>query len=137
LPNANNLQTRVESARKRTERDYERALKTVEKLKNRMNELEQDIIQKKETRTIEDLKVLDSAINRLDGLTDSEISRSRKAREEYRRLEQQCKTLDVQPVQLDDLRAMCKKMEEPAADLLCYSLGRFRSLEAMKPPLKT
>lgn len=31
----------------------------------------------------------------------------------------------------------CKKMEELAADLLCYSLGRSESSDVMKPPVNT
>jgi DNA repair exonuclease SbcCD ATPase subunit len=136
LASTNKLEARIEKARSQTEKDYEKALKKVKKLKDTMNELEQNIMQKKQ-RTFHDLEALRSAIRRLNRLTDSEIMRSRSAWEEYRKLEQDCKKLEVRSVELDNLRVSCKKMEELAADLLCYSLGRFESLDFMKQPVNT
>jgi hypothetical protein len=95
----------------------------VQKLKNKMNELEQ------RTPKTRDLKALESAIKRLNKLTDSQILRSKKAWEEYRKLQQESKHCESCPVQLDNLRAVCKKTEELAADLLCYSLARFEQSE--------
>jgi hypothetical protein len=131
LISASKLEARIEKARSQNEKDYENALKKVKKLKDIMNELEQNIMQKKQ-RTSQDLKALRLAIRRLNRLTDYEIMRSRSAWEEYTKLEQDCKRLEMQSVQLDNLRVLCKKMEELAADLLCYSLGRFESLDLMK-----
>ena len=118
------LQARIEETSRHIQKGYGKTFEKVQKLKNKMNELEQH-----NTKT-QDLKALDSAIKRLNKLTDSQILRSKKAWEEYRKLEQQSKqhaSCPV-PVQLDDLRAICKKTEELAADLLCYSLARFEQI---------
>jgi chemotaxis regulatin CheY-phosphate phosphatase CheZ len=85
-----------------------------------MNKLEQQV---PKTQSV---KALNLAMKRLNRLSDSQIMRSKKAWEEYRKLEQECKQWAPSPVQLDSLRALCKKTEELAADLLCYSLARFK-----------
>jgi len=117
------LRARIEETERQIQRNYRKTLEKVQKLKNKMNELEQHNPQ------TQDLKALDSAIKRLNRLTDSQILRSKKAWEEYRKLEQECKQCALCPFQLDNLRAICKKMEELAADLLCYSLARFKQSE--------
>jgi vacuolar-type H+-ATPase subunit I/STV1 len=113
------LQARIEETGRRIQKDYRKTLEKVQELKNKMNEIEQH-----NTKT-RGLKALDSAIKRLNKLTDSQILRSKKAWEEYRKLEQESKQCALHPFQLDNLRAICKKTEELAADLLCYSLARF------------
>lgn len=120
------LRARIEKVRSQTERDYKKALKTVEKLKNKMNILERNISEKEQTETNEYLNSLESTIKRLNRFTDSQILRSKKAWGEYRKLEHDCKLYGQKPVQLDDLVIVCRKMEELAADLLCYSLARFK-----------
>ena len=114
------LRARIEETGKQIQEDYRKALGKVQKLKNKMNELEQ------QTPNNQNAKALDSAIRRLNRLTDSQIMRSKRAWEEYRKLEQECKQQSLCTVQLDSLRASCKKTEELAADLLCYSLARFK-----------
>ena len=114
--------TRIEEARRQIERDYGKTLEKLQKLKDEMNRLEQ--------RTqVQSLKALDLAIKRLNRLTDSQIKRSKKAWEEYRKLEQECEQCLSYPVQLENLRVICKKTEGLAADLLCYSLARFKQSE--------
>ncbi|MGB8780850.1 MAG: hypothetical protein WCD81_09425 [Candidatus Bathyarchaeia archaeon] len=117
------LRARIKETGRQIQGDYGKTLEKVQKLKNKMNELEQ-----RTPKTL-DLKALDSAIKRLNTLTDSQILRSKNAWEEYRKLEQECKQCALCPVQLDNLRAICKKTEELAADLLCYSLARFEQSE--------
>jgi hypothetical protein len=117
------LRGRIEEKERQIQRDYDKTLEKVQKLKNKMNELEQH------NPKTHDLKALDSTIKCLNRLTDSQILRSKKAWEEYRRLEKECKQGASCPVQLDSLRAICKKTEELAADLLCYSLARFEQSE--------
>jgi ABC-type uncharacterized transport system fused permease/ATPase subunit len=114
------LRARIEETETQIQRDYRKTLEKVQKLKNHMNKLEQ------ETPKTQGLKALNSVINRLNRLTDSQIMRSKKAWKEYRKLEQECKQCSLYAVQLDNLRAICKKTEELAADLLCYSLARFK-----------
>jgi tRNA U34 5-carboxymethylaminomethyl modifying enzyme MnmG/GidA len=116
------LRAIIEDAGRQIQRDYRKTLEKVQKLKNQINKLEQ---QTPKTR----LKALDLTIKRLNRLTDSQIMRSKKAWEEYRKLEQECKRCTPCPVQLDELRDVCKKTEELAADLLCYSLARFEQSE--------
>jgi hypothetical protein len=117
------LRARIEETRRQIQRDYRTTLERVQKLKDKMNELQQH---NPKTR---DLKALESAIKRLNKLTDSQILQSKKAWEEYRKLEQESQHCASCPVQLDNLRAVCKKTEELAADLLCYSLARFEQSE--------
>jgi chromosome segregation ATPase len=120
------LEARIEMARSKTAMNYEKALKTVEKLKNKMNELERNISQKEEVGTDEDLATLDLTLKRLNRFCDSQILRSKKAWREYRKLEHDCKLYGLEPVQLDDLLMACKKTEELAADFLCHSLAQFK-----------
>jgi len=117
------LRTRIEKTRRQIQRDYRKTFEKVKKIKNKMNELEQH---NSKTR---DLKALDSAIKRLNKLTDSQILRSKKAWEEYRKLEQESKQSAFSLDQLDNLRTICKNTEGLAADLLCYSLARFEQHE--------
>lgn len=129
MDNTVEFQARIEKTRSQIERDYKEAFQTVKKLKNKMNKLEQNIIHKERTQTTQDLNALDMAIKRLNKLTDLQISRSKKAWENCRKLEHDCEQYELRPIQLDNLRVLCKKMEELAADLLCYSLGRFKPSE--------
>jgi hypothetical protein len=127
LPNeVGKLEARIEMASSETAKNYKKALKTMEKLKNKMNELERNISQKEQARADEDLDALDLTLKRLNRLSDSEILRSKKAWEEYGKLEHDCKLIGLKPVQLDDLLIACKKTQDLAADLLCYSLARFK-----------
>jgi len=114
------LRARIEETGKQIQRDYGKTLEKLRKLKNEMNKLEQQT---------QGLKTLNLAIKRLNRLTDSQIMRSKKAWEEYRKLEQECKECLPYPVQLENLRTICKKTEGLAADLLCYSLARFKQSE--------
>jgi hypothetical protein len=92
----------------------------MQQLKNQMNKLEQ------QTPGPQNLKTLNLKIERLNKLTDSQITHSKIAWQEYRKLEQECQKCTQCRVQLDNLKTTCKNAEELAADLLCYSLGRFR-----------
>jgi len=123
------LQNQIERAREQTESEYAEALKAVERLKNKMNDLEQGGSKNDQTAATSNSNSLDLAIESLNELTDSQILRSKKAWKEYRKLETHCKQYVLQPVELDNLRTLCKRMEELAADLLCYSLGRFKPKE--------
>jgi phage-related tail protein len=114
------LRTRIEETGRQIQRDYGKTLEKLQKLKNEMNRLEQQT---------QSLKALNLAIKRLNRLTDSQIMRSKKAWEEYRKLEHECKQHVLYPVQLENLRAICKRTEGLAADLLCYSLARFKRRE--------
>lgn len=117
------LRVRIENAASNIMEDYDRTLKTVGKLKEKMNELEQRMSQKRPEEVEEDMYHLRLATERLNRLTDSQILRSKKAWKEYEELEHDCKMQTLQLPELDGLRAQCKKTEQFAADLLCYSMG--------------
>ena len=123
------LRSQIEKTRKQTEREYAQVLIEIEGLKNNMNKLEQSIIKGEHVASTSGSDPLDLAIESLNELTDSQILRSKKAWEEYGKLETQCKQHALQPVELNNFKVLCKKMEELAADLLCYSLGRFKPTE--------
>jgi hypothetical protein len=127
LPNeVGKLEARIKMANSKTARDYKRALRTMKKLKNKMNELERNVSQREQAGTDEDFATLDLTLERLNRFTDSQILGSKEAWKEYRKLEHDCKLYGLKPVQLGDLLIACKKTEELAADLLCYSLARFK-----------
>jgi vacuolar-type H+-ATPase subunit I/STV1 len=117
------LRARIEETGRQIQRDYRKTLEKVQKLKNKMNKLEQH------APKTQNLKALDLVIKRLNRLTDSQILRSKKAWEEYGKFKQECEKCELCSVQLDNLRVICKKTEELAADLLCYSLARFEQSE--------
>lgn len=120
------LRVRVENATRNVEEDYKRAVETVGILKERMNELEQRISQKKREEADEDLNSLRFTIKSLDTLTDSQIQKNKEAWEKYEELKRDCEMQTLRVTQLDELRILCKKTEQLAADLLCYSLGHFK-----------
>jgi len=117
------LDARIEVATRNVKEDYEKALGTVGMLKEKMNELEQRIGQKKPEEAWEDTASLTSAIDSLERFTDSEILKSREAWKKYEELKLECENHALAPSRLDELRTMCKRTEQLAADLLCYSLG--------------
>lgn len=120
------FQARIETAIGDLEKDCEKAVKAVKKLKDKMNELELKISDQTNPRANRDLERLNSAIKRLDTLNDSLILKSARAWEEYEKLEHDCRTHAFEPAGLNDLRTQCQDMERLARDLLCYSLGFLR-----------
>lgn len=120
------LLVRIENTTKDIEEDYQRTLKTVARLKNKMNELEQTISKKKREEADADMNSLASAIESLNRLTDSQILRSKNAWKKHEELQHDCQTQTLQSPKLDELRTLCKKTEQLAADLLCYSMGLFK-----------
>ena len=127
------LRIRIENAARNIMEDYDRTLKTVGKLKGKMTELEQRMSQKRPEEIEENMYHLRHATERLNRLTDSQILRSKKAWKEYEELEHDCKMQTLQLPQLDGLRTQCKKTEQFAADLLCYSMGLSRRKTSKQP----
>lgn len=117
------LCVRIEIATRNIKEDYEKALGTVGMLKEKMNELEQKIGKEKPEEATEDAASLKSAIDNLERFTDSEILKSKEAWKKYEELKRECENHALTPNQLDELRSICKRTEQLAADLLCYSLG--------------
>lgn len=126
------LGARIEIATRNVKEDYEKALGTVGTLKEKMNELEQRIGHKKPEEATKDAASLRSAIDSLERFTDSEISKSKEAWKKYEELKRECESGALTLNQLDELRIMCKKTEQLAADLLCYSLGLIRQKSTEK-----
>jgi hypothetical protein len=126
LTETDRLLFHIENATRKVEKDYETALQTIAKNKEKMNELELRISQKKPEENHDDMNHLRSAIDSLDRLTDSQIMKSKQAWKKYEELKHDCEMQTLQPPQLDELQILCKKTEQLAADLLCYSLGFFK-----------
>ncbi len=120
------LQYRINATTKSLENSHRKDLRKVRKLKEKMNALELSISEKGSARTKEDLNKLAYSIEKLNRLTDSLISKSTKAWEEYKTFEQKCKILSYKPPEMNELKVMCTEKEELAKDLLCYSLGHFK-----------
>jgi hypothetical protein len=126
LTETGGLRLRIENATRDVKEEYERTLETVGKLKEKMNELEGRISREKPKEAGEDLNSLRSAMESLDGLTDSQILKSKEAWKKYEELKHDCEMRTSAPPELDELRILCRKTEQMAADLLCYSLGFVR-----------
>ncbi len=123
---------RIEIATRNVKEDYEKAVGTVGMLKEKMNVLEQKIGQEKPEEAPEDVASLKSAIDSLERFTDSEILKSKEVWKKYEELKRECENRALTSNQLDELRTMCKKTEQLAADLLCYSLGLVRQKSTEK-----
>lgn len=123
MTESDKLRVRIENTTRDLEADYQRTLKTVARLKENMNSLEQRISQEKPEEAQEDMNTLRSERESLDKLTDSLILKSKEAWKKHEELNQRCKTQSLKLSQLDELQTTCKKTEQLAADLLCYSLG--------------
>jgi predicted RNase H-like nuclease (RuvC/YqgF family) len=119
------LQGRIDKATREVAQSYAKALKEVEELKKKINDLELSI-STKSPKTSEDMNQLSSALDMLNELTDSLILGSGIAWDEYKKIEHDCKTSAFEPDGLSGLRYLCKKTEEFAADLLCYSMAFFK-----------
>ena len=126
------LSARIESATRNVKEDFEKAVGTVGMLKLKMNELEQRIGQEKPEEATEDTTCLRSAIDSLERFTDSEILKTKAAWKKYEELKHECENYALSPPQLDELQSMCKRTEQLAADLLCYSLGLLRKKNTEK-----
>ncbi len=116
----------IEKSTKEIAQRYAEALEAVEAVKKRIDALETRISNKGYTKTNEDMDQLSSAVDALNRLTDSLISESERGWREYKKLERDCQTSAFDSTGLNDLQNLCKKTEQFATDLLCYSLGRFK-----------
>jgi tetrahydromethanopterin S-methyltransferase subunit B len=113
------LRIRIETATRAVEKNYESALKTIEELKEKMNELERLLIKKND----EDISALNAAIDKLNDLTDSQILKSKGAWQKYEEFKRESEAHTTALPQLKEFYEECKKIEQLATDLTCYSLG--------------
>jgi hypothetical protein len=116
------LSHRIEEAARNIAQDYQKGLKQVEEAKMKMNNLELAAMENRSGTTNQ----LNSALDTLMQLTDSIIFENERVHGEYEKLEHDCKVEGHEPPELNNLRELCKKMEDFATDLLCYSLAHFR-----------
>lgn len=115
-----NLKNRINTSTKEVEKNYESALRTMEKLKEKMDELERRV---SKNNSKEDANALNAAIMKLNELTDSQILKSKEAWQKYEALKRECKTRALTLQKLKELYGACEKVEQLAVDLTCYSLG--------------
>jgi hypothetical protein len=120
------LQVDIAKALGDIKRVYYQAMIDMEKLKNRLDGLQQELIEKHDSETFPNMELLDSVEERISELSDSLLIKSRKAWQTYNRLERKSKAVELEQPRLDELQSMCIKMEKLATDLLCYSLGRLK-----------
>jgi len=122
---------------------YEKNFRRIRKLKDKMILLEQALGHEGGSNSAFYVRELNLTMRLLNRLSDSLIVTSRKASQELENLEQRCRNAGLEPSRLNDPRALCKKADLMAADLLCYTLGSLRrpimrnsspSLETHKSP---
>jgi len=116
------LRDRIDEATRRIVQNYQKALKEVEQVKTKINDLELTVIDSGPANRDR----LNSELDMLIQLTDSMIFESGRAWDEYEKLEHDCNADGCESSELNGLRELCKKTEEFATDLLCYSLAHFR-----------
>ena len=122
------LQSRIDKAIKEVAQTYQKTQKRLGELKTQINELEIRITDNLYAKTSGDTDTLNSALNELIKLTDFMIAESESASEEYERLEHD---MDIsEPSGLKELKDLCKKTDQFATDLLCYSLAHFKRRDA-------
>jgi hypothetical protein len=117
-------QSRIETTAEDLQRFYSETLKAMADYKGKMTRMELAICRGETTAARAARVELNLAIENLDRLTDSLISRSKSAWEDYRRFERDCKSFGFGSSALDNLRVICEKTERLASDLFCYSMGR-------------
>jgi hypothetical protein len=115
-----NLEFRVSASTREVEANYQSALRAMEELKGKMDELERRVI---ENSGKSNATALNMAIAKFNELTDSQIRKSKEAWQKYDALKLEgTAQADVLP-QLRNLYEACERAERLATDLTCYSLG--------------
>ena len=120
------LQAEIDRTANDLKKSYEATLRKINRLKDRLNMLEQTVSNDKSFEGVDHAEALEAASESLNRLSDALITNSKKAWQKYARLETKCKALDTDFARLDAVRFLCKKTEAIAADLLCYTLGHVR-----------
>ena len=120
------LRDRIDEATRRIAQNYQKALKEVEQVKTKINDLELTVIDSGSASRDR----LNSTLDMLIQITDSLIFENGRAWDEYEKLEHDCNADGYESSELNGLRELCKKTEEFATDLLCYSLAHFKRKDA-------
>ena len=114
------LGLRINASMRAVEENYESALRAMEEIKGKMDELERLVIK---NGGRDDANALSSAIMKFNELADSQIHKSKEVWQEYETLKRECEGQAVALPQLRNLYEACKRTEQLATDLTCYSLG--------------
>jgi hypothetical protein len=114
------LALRINASTRAVEENYESTLRVMEEIKGKMDELERRITK---NGGREDANALNSAIMKFNELADSQIHKSKEVWQEYEALKRECEAQAVVLPQLRNLYEACKRTEQLATDLTCYSLG--------------
>ncbi len=123
----NPVELKIEQAVNDLRRGYARALKTVRRLKGRINKLERSRAEEGSMENCALSGELESAVDQLDAFVDSWILEVKDAWNRYRTLEKEFATVKkIDPKRLNALKDLCEQSELLAKDLLCYSLGHLR-----------
>ena len=130
LARAVDLQAEIDSALKNLEKSCCEALRTIKRHKEWVNALERVLSQNGAAKDAGCADALDSAAEILSRFSDSMISKSKEAWQTYDELKHEFSVRALELSRLDDLYVQCRKLEQIAADLLCYSLGRLRRKES-------
>jgi hypothetical protein len=124
------LENRIKTATKNLTRDHNKTLRTVSSLKKKINDLELNISRRDNTSADADAKKLNITMEKLDAFVDSVILKSANVAREYERLKLKCAKQAFEPPELKDLLTQCRKNEQLAKDLLCYSLAHLKKEQA-------
>jgi phage shock protein A len=117
------LELRVASAIKETRENYDTAMVSVEKLKEEMHRLERQITEESTGANAGNMAALSPLTSRFNELADSQIIESKRAWRKYEELKREVETQAKAPPRLSEFYDACKKAQELATDLTCYSLG--------------
>jgi hypothetical protein len=117
------LEIRVASAIKETQENYDTTMIAVEKLKEEMNRLERHITEDGMDENAGDMAALSALTSRFNELTDSQIIESKRAWHKYEELKREGEIQARLVPELSEFYEACKKTQQLATDLTCYSLG--------------
>jgi hypothetical protein len=117
------LEIRVASAIRETRENYDAAMAAVERVKEEMNRLERRITEDGMGENARDMASLSSLTSRFNELADSQILESKMAWQRYEELKREGGTQAMAVPRLSEFYDACKKTQQLAADLTCYSLG--------------
>ncbi len=127
LAEGSERQTEIEKMINDVEKNYGDAVRTMNVLKNEINQLEQ-VRAGSPAENDADTEELNSAIRKLDEFIDFWILSSTDAWNKYRLLEKEfTATQASNSVKLNKLKSLCKESEQLAKDLLCYSLSHLKT----------
>jgi hypothetical protein len=122
------LGIRINASTREVEKNYTSALRAMEELKEKMDALERLIVK---NGSAEDANALNAAIGKFNELTDSQIRKSKEVWQKYDALKLECKAQAVALPQIEELYEACKRTEQLATDLTCYSLGHPKRSDAL------